>query len=620
MLPQRQYQNAINNQKSRGLSYTRSILKYKNAMARYLKIAALAAAIVLLVLLAAGAYFAATVNPNDYKGDLARLMLHQHGRTLAIPGPIKLRLYPRIGAEFGKVSLSEQYSSAQFASAERVIVSVALLPLLRNQIEIDRVEVRGARMRLLRDESGTINVSGLTAARTAQNEAGGVARGGRSIRFAIDSIRIDNAHLVVDDSKTGRRLEVSHLNIESGAVARGVPGKLALSGNVSMNKPALNMALTFRSQFMPDAGRRRIAFTDLEANLDIASKNARIAAAGRLDVDLDVDEFAADIKGRLDDSVFDLKAGRRAGAFNLALDIDKLDLGRYRDKPVAADPESTSAPSAPDLSAMAGLRASGSMRIGALTMGEVNASDVRAVLRADGVKLALEPTAASLYGGSAAGSLAFDFARSQTTPRITLVQAFKGVQVGPLLRAALGRDTIDGSGDLLLDLNTEGATMAAMRQALGGRAVLRLADGSISGIDLPGLLTGGGPKSGAAAAGDKTGFAQLEASFSIANGVAHNEDLRARAALISIVGAGDIDLGREQVDYNLRCTLASTGIGFPVKLSGPWSAVEWQVDSKTLSRAVIEKKAQDKLRATIKSLMKRRDSLSKPAPKAKPVR
>ncbi len=168
-------------------------------MSRYLKIAALAAAAVLLALLAAAVYFGATVNPNDYKGDLVRLMQQQHQRTLSIGGDIRLRLYPRIGAEFGKVSLSEQNSATEFASADGMTVSVALLPLLRNRIEIDRIEVRGARMRLVRSADGSVNTRDLTAARTAQNEAGGLARGGASMRFAIDSLRIDNAHLLIDD-------------------------------------------------------------------------------------------------------------------------------------------------------------------------------------------------------------------------------------------------------------------------------------------------------------------------------------------------------------------------------------------------------------------------------------
>ncbi len=120
--------------------------------------------------------------------------------------------------------------------------------------------------------------------------------------------------------------------------------------------------------------------------------------------------------------------------------------------------------------------------------------------------------------------------------------------------------------------------------------------------------------SGLAAPADRTGFAQLSASFTVANGVAHNEDLMLRAPLLAVAGTGDIDLAREQLDFNLACTLAATGIALPVKLHGPWHALNWRVDSKVVSGAAVKKKAQDKLKATIKSLIKRRASLRKPAP------
>ena len=397
------------------------------------------------------------------------------------------------------------------------------------------------------------------------------------------------------------------------------PSRVALSANVRMNKPAFNAAITFKSSFLPDSERRRVTFSDVDANLDISLKDAKVKLAGDIDLDLDVDEFAAELKGRLDDSTFDVKAGRRAGEYQLMLDIDKMDLGRYRARlePVVAagDPVAPEDADPIDLSGLAGLRASGSMHIGALKAGAMNATSVRAVLRSDAHRLTLEPIAANIYEGTSAGSLSFDFSGSASTPRITVVQNVKGAQVGPLLMDALGKAPVDGKGDLRLDLNFEGASVAQMRQSLAGTAALQVSDGSVNGIDVGAIIGHAAAGTGVAAPTDNTGFVHLSASFTVANGVAHNEDLMMRAPLLAVAGSGDIDLAREQIDYNLACTLASTGIALPVKLHGPWSAVNWRVDSKVLSGAAVKKKAQDKLKATIKSLIKRRDSLRKPAPK-----
>jgi AsmA protein len=585
-------------------------------MARFLKIAAIAAGAILIVLLAAAIYLLTGVRPDDYKADVIRLVQAQHQRTLSIPGQVKLTLYPRIGANFGRVNLSERGGASEFATIDSARVSVALLPLLRNEIVIDRIDIRGMRANVLRFEDGSMNTGDLTSARSSPGTPG--AKGRQAIRFGIDSIRIDNAQLTFNDHKTGRTLEVSHLNIDSGAIARGQPAKVALSANVRMNKPAVNAAVTFSSSFLPDSERRRIAFTDVDANLDISLKDARVSLAGRIDLDLDVDEFAADLKGRMDDSSFDIKAGRRAGQYQLMLDIDRMDLGRYRARLApavgATDPEAPEEDEPIDLSDLAGLRASGSIHVGALKAGAMNATNVRAVLRSDAHRLTLEPIAANLYGGAAAGSLSFDFARSASTPRITVVQSVKGAQVGPLLMDALGKAPVDGRGDLRLDLSFEGASVAQMRQSLAGTAALQVGDGAINGIDVGAIIASAALGSGLVAPADRTGFAQLSASFTVANGVANNEDLMLRAPLLAVAGTGDIDLAHEQIDFNLACTLGATGIALPVKLHGPWNAVNWRVDSKVISGAAVKKKAQDKLKATIKSLIKRRDSLRKPAP------
>ena len=76
--------------------------------------------IVLLALLVAG-YFAATFNPNDYKDDIIKLVKEKKDRTLHIDGDIKLTFWPKIGADLGKIALSEHQSETEFASVLSLI-------------------------------------------------------------------------------------------------------------------------------------------------------------------------------------------------------------------------------------------------------------------------------------------------------------------------------------------------------------------------------------------------------------------------------------------------------------------------------------------------------------------
>jgi len=73
------------------------------------------------------AIVAATFNPNDYKQQIIDLVQAKKERTLKLDGDIKLAFWPKIGANLGKVSLSEHKNSAEFAAVDNVKVSLALL-------------------------------------------------------------------------------------------------------------------------------------------------------------------------------------------------------------------------------------------------------------------------------------------------------------------------------------------------------------------------------------------------------------------------------------------------------------------------------------------------------------
>ncbi|SHH67541.1 AsmA family protein [Massilia sp. CF038] len=577
-------------------------------MARYLKFAALTAGMLLLVLLAAAAIFRACFNPNDYKTQIVQLVQQQHQRTLSIPGNITLILAPRLGANLGRVTLSERGGAGEFAAIDSARFSVAWLPLLLEQkVVIDRVDVRGMRASVVRHADGSMNTGDLTSGRGTRAAAPQAAPGG--IGLAIDSIRFDNARLLFDDRKTGRTLDISHLNIDSGAIAPGVASRLAMSANIRINKPAMQTALTLTGKFVPDPALRRVAFSELDANLDLSLKNAKVKLGGQMALDLERDEFAADLKGRFDDSAFDVKTGLRAGAYHLTLHVDKLDLGRYQDRLVPDVLPNDPTPPAPgdafDLSPLANLRASGGIHVGQLQVGTLHASNVRAALRSVPGKLMLEPVVAKLYEGSGSGSVMLDFSRSASMPHITVVQTLTGVRLGALLRDLMGKAPVDGRGDVLIDVNMEGSSTAQMRQALAGSAALRLKDASVHGIDVPAILADGPQAHGMASAHERSSFGFLNASFTIANGVAHNADLAGETALISVAGAGDIDLAREQLDYTFAATLKATGLSMPIRLSGPWTALAWQVEPQAGSGAAVSQKARDKLKKTIRGLLKR---------------
>ena len=67
------------------------------------------------------AVIAATFNPNDYKQQIIDIVKAKKERTLKLDGDIALAFWPSIGANLGKVSLSEHKSDKEFAALEGVV-------------------------------------------------------------------------------------------------------------------------------------------------------------------------------------------------------------------------------------------------------------------------------------------------------------------------------------------------------------------------------------------------------------------------------------------------------------------------------------------------------------------
>jgi len=129
------------------------------------------AALVALLLAAIG-ILAATFDPNDYKPQIIKLVQDKTQRTLSIPGEIKLTFFPRIGADLGKVSISERNSKNEFASIDSAKVSLALMPLLSKQFVVDRITVHGLRANVRRFKDGTTNYDDLLSKEETKGEAG----------------------------------------------------------------------------------------------------------------------------------------------------------------------------------------------------------------------------------------------------------------------------------------------------------------------------------------------------------------------------------------------------------------------------------------------------------------
>jgi len=150
---------------------------------------------------------------------------------------------------------------------------------------------------------------------------------------------------------------------------------------------------------------------------------------------------------------------------------------------------------------------------------------------------------------------------AQADGRVAVKETLTGVAVGPLLRDFAQKDTLEGKGTVALDVNAAGKTVNTMKKSLAGTARVALKDGAIKGINLAEVFrrakTALGSSDAKAQARDaqQTDFSEMTASFTLKNGVAHNEDLDIKAPLFRVSGKGDIDIGNSTIDYVTKATV-----------------------------------------------------------------
>jgi AsmA protein len=599
----------------------------------WLKVSLYALLALVLLLAAGAAILALTFDPNQYKDEVEKLVKEQTGRTLKFHGDVKLAFWPSLGVQVGKVTLSRRASEHDFAAFDSAHVSVRLLPLLRGEALVDQVRIAGLKASVIRAKGGKFDFEDLLGAAGAKRApaAAAPARPAK-VKFDVAGVHLENGTLAYRDEGSEQTLEVTNLDFRTGRIAEEVPGKLSLAASLRGKNPLVDAKLALEAGYRFSLARQEYALSGMSLKVEgTAAEFSRLELALSGDVRADVakESVSADLTAKFDETVLKAKATMAKFAsphYGLDVDIDKLNLDRY----LAASPKGKPAPGANakvevdvpvDLSALKGVQADGKLSVGALQVEGLKLTDLKAELHAAGGRADLAPHSAKLYQGTLQGALTLN----ANGNRVALKETLANVAIGPLVKDLTGRDALEGHGNVTLDVTAAGATLNAMKKALGGTARIALRDGAVKGFNLTEALrktkAAFGSKSAQQQPADqsqRTDFSEMTAGFAIKNGVAHNDDLVVKAPLVRVTGAGDIDIGNSQLNYVAKATVVATskgqggadldhlaGLTIPVKLTGPFDAPKIEIDYRGLASDAAKAKAKEKVQEKLRGLLRR---------------
>ena len=407
-----------------------------------------------------------------------------------------------------------------------------------------------------------------------------------------------------------------------------------------LSSPAYTASLSI-DQFVPAAVVKQLGITlpkiaDSKA-LQQALLNANIkgtlnqVAVNKLILQLDDSELT----GNVSVSNFAKPAVR------YALNLNQIDVDRYLPPPAKQTTKSTKV--APPATAAASqvlqlpvkqLRAldiNGSLRVNKLKAMNLHSRDIRITTVAKGGRIRLHPLGAQLYQGSYSGDMGIDV--TGKTPRISMNEVLKSVQIGPLLKDLWGDDKIRGTANLNAKLTASGVEPMAIRKTLNGTAGFEFKNGAVKGFniaqyerELRAKLKGQPvPKQSGPLESD---FARLFGTVSVNQGVATNRDLSASLPHARVSGQGQANLVNETVDYTARVKFTSRAEGqggkayaemdkvpLPIRITGTFSNPKISPDFnfvlKELAKRELEKKKAELKKKTDEKVEQEKEKLKR---------
>jgi AsmA protein len=299
------------------------------------------------------------IDPNDYRDEIETAVNDATGRTLSIEGDLGLQFFPCCGIQLGPLMLSNPpgFGDENFLEVDNASVSVQVLPLLLSQeLVVGQVGLDGPELVLISKADGTNNWTfgdEVAADEPATEPTGEGAAGADAISVAGFELR--EGKLTYVDEALGDRIEVSDINLSTGAISDGqafeAEGGLTVTGAV----PDVVLAAQLKTMVAANLAAGTATLESLELQTDatgsgvpggaaeVAVQAAAVRDLGAAIVQVEGASLRVGIQdlvlettasGRIEDGTPQLSGGLTIPEFQLRGTLPALDV----EVPVTADP------------------------------------------------------------------------------------------------------------------------------------------------------------------------------------------------------------------------------------------------------------------------------------------
>ena len=594
------------------------------------KVVGIIVLVVIGVVVGVAAYLI-NLDVDAYRDDIALAAEDATGRELKLEGPLSLTLSlsPTVSGEGISLANAAWGSRPEMLKLTRFEVQLQLLPLLFGDMQIDRLILIEPDILLETDAKGRGNWQFETA-KAGQAPAGD--GGGPGALPQIARLLIEKGLLTYRDGATGQATVVRLDRIEAAAASTEAPLDLAVRAAFNDLPFTIDGSIGPLKSAFGGAAPLNLDLTAAGLGLTAKLKGTAQAAAGSLDADIDVsaanlsglkplagDGLPADLPLKLAAHAAASPAGAKltglkltlgnsdlAGDASVALggarpkltaDLQgkRLDLGELRpsgDKAETAaakddKPATKVFPSEPlPLDGLKALDADAKLKLGEVVAPPMTLRDLTLAAKLSNGRLELKPAGVNIAGSPVQLSATLDAGRK--VPSVALDLNAKGFDVGRLLTETKTTDLVQGKGDLVLKLSGQGASVAAIMGSLNGGSSLLMNEGKVKTKALD-TAVGGLTAVVGMMSGEKTEWTVLNcvaSRFAFRRGIATSQGMLADTEYSTVIGEGNVDLGKEALALKVspQAKSATLNVAVPIKIGGSFTEPSFRPDELATAR------------------------------------
>lgn len=212
-------------------------------------------------------------------------------------------------------------------------------------------------------------------------------------------------------------------------------------------------------------------------------------------------------------------------------------------------------------------------------LGTIALQKLSAPFRFDKKVFALDPINFTLYNGREAGHVSITMGAPSS---YAINTAISGLDVDQALSATTTmKHAITGTARLSANVHASGTSQTAIQRSLAGTTAFAVTKGALN--NFPILATINQALGIAGVSGRVTTFDSLTGTATIANGVAHTNDLTLRTGQMTITAQGTYGLD-QSINMSAVVRLTSRNVDVPLTITGTASAPKFGVDIKALAK------------------------------------